>query len=78
MESKDGNVTAGTEKGTWVIPSLANNASAELTVTATVSKNAKDGDRIINTAVVTGAKTSDNETLPSGSQPSAGADVTVK
>lgn len=64
--------------GEWSIGTLANGASATLTIKATVSKDAAEDDIITNEAVITGAKDEDGTELPSDNEKhSSSADITV-
>ena len=64
--------------GVWTIASLANGASATLTLTVTVKDGVTDAT-IRNTAAITDASTTgpDPERLPDGTRPGDTADVTV-
>ena len=60
----------------WTVGSLANGASATLTIQASVNEGIADGTVIKNTAIVTDAA-GGGENLPTGEQPEGEAQITV-
>ena len=82
-EKLDGNLTLisadgdGSYEGdVWTVGSLANGASATLTIQASVNEGIADGTVIKNTAIVTDAA-GGGENLPTGEQPEGEAQITV-
>ena len=61
----------------WTIPSLADETSATLTITAVVNSDVAAGTVISNTVTVTDASDADVESLPGGNKPQDSVDITV-